>query len=82
MGLTIRMRKPGKSAKQRRHNKIVIIEKSEAREGKFVEEIGYYDPTTKMLKMDTVRYDYWVGKGALPSDTIKGLYTRVKKAAK
>jgi len=82
MGLTIRMRKPGKSAKQRRHNKIVIIDKSAAREGKFLEEIGYYDPTSKMLKMDTARYDYWVEKGALPSDTVKGLYTRTKKATK
>lgn len=81
MGLRIRLRKPGKSSKQRRHNKIVVIEGSAAREGRFLEQLGYYDATVKMVSLDAARYEYWVSKGAIPTDTVKDIYKKTKKSA-
>lgn len=80
MGLRIRLRKPGKSASSRRHSKIVVIEGSLSRQGRFVEELGYYDALSKMLKLDIDTYEAWVKKGALPSETVAQLYKRSKKA--
>jgi ribosomal protein S16 len=42
--LKIRLRKPGKAASGRFHSKIVVIEHGRAREGKFIEQVGFYDP--------------------------------------
>lgn len=49
--------------------RIVIADESAKRDGKVVEEIGYYDKSFKppKLEIDKVRLDYWVGKGAQPT---------------
>lgn len=55
--------------------KIVVIEQSRKRDGKFVEKIGYYQPTLKdtdpfRLSIDAEAYNKWVGVGAQPSDKV------------
>ena len=62
--LRIRMRKPGKPVKGRYHFKIVVIEMAKARDSRFLEELGYYDPTCRIAKINTERYEYWFSKGA------------------
>ena len=74
----IRLKRLG--TKKRPHNRIVVIDKQRARNGKAIEELGYYDPSKEppLLKVDLDRAKFWIGKGATPSPTIKQL---LKKAA-
>ena len=77
--LKIRLRKPGKSAKHRYHYKIVVTEAKNPRESKFVTQVGYYDPSRKLLKLDIEKYQTWIKKGAKPSETVGSLFKRYKK---
>jgi small subunit ribosomal protein S16 len=77
--LRIRLRKPGKVSKGRYHFKIVVIERGKARDAEYLEQLGHYDPSRELLKLDTSRYEFWVGKGAKPTETITSLYKRYKK---
>ncbi len=81
MALKIRLTKPGKSIKRRYHFKIVVDEARSKRDGRFVEQIGYYDPSCQpeMLKMNLNKYQDWLKKGAKPTDTVASLYRRYKK---
>jgi small subunit ribosomal protein S16 len=62
--------------------RIVVADSRSPRDGKFIEEIGTYHPLQKdnnvNIKLD--RADYWVSKGALPSDTVASFIKRAKKA--
>lgn len=78
----IRLRRPGKSIKGRTHQKIVVTEKSWARESKFIDQIGYYDPGRDLLKIDTDKYKQWIEKGAQPSDTVASLFKNYGKPKK
>jgi len=79
--LKIRLRRPGKSIKHRYHYKIVLAEAKTARESKFLVQIGYYDPSRKLLKFDIPKYEAWVKKGAKPTETVKTLFKKYKKSA-
>jgi small subunit ribosomal protein S16 len=63
--------------------RIVVADNRSPRDGKFIEEIGTYHPLQKgnnvNLKLD--RADYWLSKGAQPSDTVRSFIKRAKKAA-
>jgi small subunit ribosomal protein S16 len=77
--LRIRLRKPGKSIKRRYHFKIVVMESSRARDSKFVDSVGYYDPSRNLLKFDVEKYQEWIKKGAKPTETVGSLFKRYKK---
>lgn len=77
--LKIRLMKPGKSVKGRYHYKIVVIDIRKARDSKFVDEIGYYDPARKLLSFDVEKYGDWFKKGARPTETVASLLKRYKK---
>lgn len=55
--------------------KIVINEARSKRDGKYLEQVGRYDPNTKpkTIKLDIKRVDYWQSKGAKPTDTVRRL---------
>ena len=55
--------------------RLVVIDSRSARDGRAIEEIGYYNPMTQPaeLKIDEERAKYWVGTGAQPTDTVRGL---------
>jgi small subunit ribosomal protein S16 len=74
--LAIRMRRMG--SKKRPTFRVVVIDSRSARDSSFVEVIGHYNPRTKpaSVKLDKERIDYWVGKGALLSDTVRTLLAR------
>lgn len=63
--------------------RIVVADSRSPRDGKFIEELGTYHPLNKgnnvSLKLD--RADYWLSKGALPSETVRSFIKRAKKAA-
>ena len=75
--LRIRLTRMG--AKKKPFYRVVVMERRQARDGKFVEIVGHYNPTTEPplieLKMDRVRH--WLARGAQPSDTVNSL---LKKA--
>ena len=55
--------------------RLVVADSRNARDGRFIEEIGYYNPLSNPvdLKIDEERAKYWIGNGAQPTDTVRGL---------
>ncbi len=78
--LRIRLSRRGKKGDP--HYRVVVAEKKNARDGRFVEIVGYYNPAMKPvrlhLKLD--RIDHWVEQGAQPSKTVRSLIKRVKQS--
>jgi small subunit ribosomal protein S16 len=74
--LAIRMRKMG--SKKRPFFRVVVTDSRVARDSSFVEIVGHYNPRLKPAKVeiDHGRIEYWVGKGAKVSDTVRTLLKR------
>ena len=79
--LTIRLRRAG--SKNRPFYRIVVTEAKSAREGRFVEVLGHYNPRTKpeKLEIDRERLAHWITSGANPSDTVRTLIDRLPAVA-
>lgn len=75
----IRLKRIGQ--RNRPHYRIVVIERTRSRDGKYIESIGHYDPRSKALVVDAARAEYWLSKGAQPSDTAKRLLHRKSQFA-
>ncbi len=77
--LRIRLTRTG--AKKNPHYRVVIAEKESPRDGRFVEIVGHYSPAQEpvQLQLDLERVDYWLGKGAQPTLTVKTLVRRVRE---
>lgn len=79
--VSIRLMRMG--AKKRPYYRVVVADSRRFRDGKFIENIGTYDPLPRdpqiQLKLD--RVDYWIGKGAKPTDTVRSLITGYRKSA-
>lgn len=73
MAVRIRLKRFG--TKKKPHRRIIVCDKKTARDGKAIEEIGYYDPskTPTLLVIDKDRAKYWLSKGATPSETVRTL---------
>src|SRR5437764_7927913 len=80
MAVSIRLRREG--TKNSPYYKVVVADRRSPRDGKFIEIIGAYDPKkpghNSTLKID--RIEYWISKGAQPSDTVRSLIKQNKKA--
>ena len=63
--------------------RIVVADGRSPRDGKFIEEIGTYQPLKKgdNFTIDLERVKYWVGNGAQPSDTVASFIKKATKAA-
>ena len=81
MAVRIRMRREGTT--NRPYYRIVVADKHSPRDGKFIEQVGTYDPSKKVssfqVKLD--RVDYWVKNGALPTQTVASLIKKTRKSA-
>jgi len=77
MAVKIRLRRMG--AKKAPFYRVVVADSRSPRDGKFIEEIGYYNPLTEPseVKIDGDKAKEWMSNGAQPSDTVKRL---MKKA--
>ena len=78
--LVIRMRRAG--SKNRPFFRVVVTEGRSARDGRFVEVLGHYNPRTKpeTLEIDRDRLAHWLKAGAQPSDTVRTLVDRMPPA--
>jgi small subunit ribosomal protein S16 len=78
--LTIRLSRIGK--KKQPTYRVVVIEKTRPRDGRFVEIVGTYDPLKKpaVIQLDAERIKYWLGCGAQPSDTVRSFLRNQKIA--
>ena len=66
--LKIRLKRMG--AKKNPSYRIIVINSTTKREGRPVQELGYYNPKTKVMKLDKVSALDWVNKGAQPTETV------------
>ena len=74
----IRLRRMG--AKKAPYYRVVVADSRSPRDGRFIEEIGTYDPMaeTGKIKVDMERAKYWIANGAQPTDTVRGLLKQVE----
>jgi small subunit ribosomal protein S16 len=81
MAVKIRMKRVG--AKNAPVFRIVVADGRSPRDGKFIEELGTYQPLKKGTNytLDLDRAKYWLSKGAQPSDTVASFLKKANKAA-
>ncbi len=73
MAVKIRLKRMG--MKKKPFYRVVVADIRSPRDGRFIEEIGYYNPMTSPaeIKINQERAKYWIGVGAQPTDTVKVL---------
>ena len=71
MSVKIRLKRMG--MKKKPFYRVVVADIRSHRDGRFIEEIGYYDPMTQPaeIKVNNDRAKYWLGVGAQPTDTVR-----------
>ena len=83
MATKIRLKRMG--AKKKPFYRIIVADSRAPRDGRFIEEIGYYDPNKNPadIKVDAEKAQKWLSTGAQPSDTVRSLFKKagVKKNA-
>ncbi len=79
--LRIRLARTG--AKKKSSYRVVAIDREKARNGRFVEILGHYNPRRHPVEvvLNRERIDYWIGHGAQPSETVRSLLKRNPPAA-
>jgi small subunit ribosomal protein S16 len=77
MSVKIRLKRIG--AKKAPFYRVVVADSRYPRDGRFIEEIGYYNPLTNPveIKIDSEKANKWISNGAQPTETVKSL---LKKA--
>jgi small subunit ribosomal protein S16 len=78
----VRIRLTRLGAKKRPFYRVIIADSRSPRDGRFIEQVGYYDPMKQPfeLKLQLDRIDHWIGQGAKPSETVERLITRARAA--
>ena len=71
MAVKMRLRRMG--AKKAPTYRVVIADGRCPRDGRFIEEIGYFNPKTDEIKIDAEKAKTWIKNGAQPTDTVKAL---------
>ena len=71
MAVKIRLKRMG--MKKKPFYRVVVADERSPRDGRFIEEIGYYNPMTQPadIKIDSEKANAWLGKGAQPTDTVR-----------
>ena len=74
----IRLRRMG--AKKAPYYRVVVADSHSPRDGRFIEELGTYDPMadSDKRKVDMERVKYWISNGAQPTDTVRGLIKKLE----
>ena len=78
--LAIRLMRMG--AKKSPSYRVVVKEKLSKRDGAYVENVGFYNPTRNPaeVRLDLERVNYWIARGAQPTDTVRNLIRQQSKA--
>ncbi len=71
MAVKMRLRRMG--AKKAPTYRVVIADSRSPRDGRFIDEIGYFNPISDELKLDAEKAKTWLANGAQPTDTVKAL---------
>ena len=71
MAVKMRLRRMG--AKKAPTYRVIIADSRSPRDGRFIEEIGYFNPRNDELKIDADKAKTWLKNGAQPTDTVKAL---------
>ena len=73
MAVKIRLRRMG--AKRQPSYRVVVADSRYPRDGRFIEEIGFYDPTKdpSVIRIDNEKAQKWLANGAQPTDTVRAL---------
>lgn len=81
MSVKIRLSRHG--AKKRPYYRIVVADARDPRDGRFIEQVGTYDPRSPSaaLRMDRAKVDAWLEQGAQPTQTVRSLMKRAAKEA-
>lgn len=76
MAVKIRLRRMG--AKKAPYYRIVVADSRYPRDGRFIEEIGFYNPMVEpaKVKVDAEKAKKWIANGAQPTDTVKALFKK------
>ena len=81
--VTIRLARGG--AKKRPFYSIVVSDQRRQPKGRFIERIGFFNPMAteneEKVRLDTSRVDYWISKGAKPSDRVASILKKVRQEA-
>ena len=77
--MAVRIRLQRKGAKHMAFYRIVVADSRSPRDGRFIEQLGYYDPLKDpaVIKVDTEKALDWFSKGAKPTETVKSLFSRI-----
>lgn len=80
MAVSIRLRREGTS--KRPYYRVVVADARSPRDGKFIEIIGNYDPKKEgdNSNLDLSRAEYWITKGAQPTETVRSIIRKARKA--
>lgn len=81
MAVRIRLRRIGKNPKKRPHFRVTVFDERVNRDGRFIEELGSYNPISKTAVVNMERYAYWLSKGAQPSAGVKIAVKKAQKSA-
>ena len=81
MAVKIRLARHG--AKKRPYYRIVVADSRSPRDGRFIDEVGRYNPCVEpaMVKFDMEKVDKWIGNGAQPTDTVARLLKQARENA-
>jgi small subunit ribosomal protein S16 len=81
--MAVKMRLARAGAKKSPFYRVVVADAKSPRDGRFIEQIGTYDPTANPAKVtfDEPRLEHWLKVGAIPSQTVGELIARARKAA-
>ena len=73
MAVKIRLRRMG--AKKAPFYRVIVADERSPRDGKFIDEIGYYNPLTEPaeIKIDATKAEKWLNDGAQPTETVKSI---------
>jgi len=76
MAVKIRLRRMG--AKKAPFYRIVVADSRYPRDGRFIEEVGYYDPMTEpaTIKLDNEKVEKWLANGAQPTETVRSIINK------
>lgn len=81
--VSIRLSRGG--SKKRPFYHLVVSDSRRARDGRYIERVGFYNPRARgqeeTLRLDDARIDYWIGQGAKPSERVASLIKGARKTA-
>ena len=79
----VALRLTRKGSKDRPYYKIVAVDSRKRRDGRYIEQLGTYDPLEEGVNysLDLERVDSWIGKGAQPSVTVNSIIKKARKIA-